>query len=152
MRRKQHFAEGDEQAAFGKVVRGDDAAGADLRADEIVQFLFGLEIHRRRVAGFQAVAHAEEIRAAEFVRPAAEEEERLVAGFERRRGDVLAAVHDAGDGDGWRRVNRAGGAFVIQGDIAADDGHVECAAGFGEAGDGLAHHGRNFPVCRGCRN
>jgi len=51
---------------------------------------------------------------------------------------VLGFFDEADHADGGRGVDGSGGGFVVEAHIAAGDGCVECAAGFGEAFDGFA--------------
>ena len=52
--------------------------------------------------------------------------------------DVLGFFDEADHANGGRRVDGSSGGFVVEAHIAAGDGCVECAAGFGEAFDGVA--------------
>ena len=68
----------------------------------------------------------------------ADEEDDVTRSFEGLGGDVLGFFDKADHADGGRGVDGSGGGFVVEAHIAAGDGGVERAAGFGEAFDGFA--------------
>ncbi len=81
---------------------------------------------------------------AEFVAPAAEEDEGGVCRGEELFGDVFAFFNEARDGDGGSGVDGTLLAFVVEADVAADDGDVEEFAGICHAGDDFFEHVEGF--------
>lgn len=115
-----------------------DEAFADEVADGVLDGEFFGVVELRRRAGFAAVDGEEVVGRAEFVAGFADEEDDVTLGFEGLGGDVLGFFDEADHADGGRGVDGSGGGFVVEAHIAAGDGCVECAAGFGEAFDGFA--------------
>jgi len=129
------FGEVDGEAAFGAVVGAADEALADEVADGVLDSEFLRIVELRRGAGFAAVDGEEVVRSAEFVAGFADEEDDVTRGFEGLGGDVFGFFDEADHADGGRGVDGSGGGFVVEAHIAASDGCVECAAGFGETFD-----------------
>ena len=111
---------------------------ADHVADGVLDGEFFGVVKLRWCAGFAAVDGEEVVCRAEFVAGFADEEDDVTCGFEGLGGDVLGFFDEADHADGGGWVDGSGGGFVVEAHIAAGDGCVERAAGFGEAFDGFA--------------
>ena len=67
----------------------------------------------------------------------AEQDDGVAFVLEPLRGDVLGLLDEADDGNRGRRINRAGGALIVERAIAAGDGRVEGFATFRQAAHGF---------------
>jgi len=111
---------------------------ADHVADGVLDGEFLGVVELRRGAGFASVDGEEVVRCAELVTGFADEKDDVARGFEGLSGDVLGFFHEADHADGGGWVDGSGWGFVVEAHVAAGDGCVERAAGFGEAFDGFA--------------
>ena len=98
-----------------------------------VDRLFFLKVERRRSPFLAAMDGEKVVGSTEFAAGLADQEDLVTSLLEGLGGDVRRVVDAADHGDGGGRVDRTGGAFVVEADIAAGDGDVEGAASLGDS-------------------
>ena len=127
---------------------GGDGAGEDFGADEIAVGAFGGEVDGGRGAFLAAGDFAQPEGLAEPAFCGADEDE-VVGGGEGVADGLGCVFEDAEAADGGGGEDRAAFGFVVEGDVAGDDGEIQRDAGGGDAADAggeLAHDSGFFGV------
>jgi len=118
-------------------------AGLDQADERGMQCLRDFQIAARRRTVLLAVDDLQIRTAAEaknrvsLVHRIAEQDDGVAFVLEPLRGDVLQFSDEADDGNRGRRINRAGGALIVERAIAAGDGRVEGFATFRQTAHGF---------------
>ena len=118
-------------------------AGLDQTDERGVQRLRHFEVATRRRTVLLAVNHLQIRAAAEaknwigFIHRFAEQDDGVAFVLEPLRRDVFQLLDEADDGNRGRRINRAGGALIVERAIAAGDGRVKRFATFRQTAHGF---------------